>query len=498
MCNIFGEEAFLYIKMNSIVKQTIKRVLVTLVCLMEATVCGQALNVEVTGKMEGSAGRKVELCGYRDMLTCSEVLLDSCRVSADGTFTLRCYANYPRLLFLQVENYSQSFYVEPGRRYEVYIPDFDWSMDEQRNVFLDPVALPVEFLGVDSNELNLRIMRFDEKVDSFVTVNKERLDFRYRPERAVVKELEKMGVENGDGFYERYVKYRLLEMELSLRLVSRRSLYDKYIAEEPVRYYDENYMRFFLSLYDHAISLGTKKIGKYRMVEWVRRGDLEVYLDSIGLDPMLRNEQVRELAALEALKESFHDGDYDRVGVVQMVQTLGERTKFPEHRELARGLVNGWETQIAALSPEGSEVALDEFDLPDVEHRRVKLSDFKGKWVYLSFVRVGDPNSLKEIETMAHFRDSVYRQHPEVEFVSVACDREFQKMYHFLKNNRRGAKCKWTWLHFDGDYRMLERFGVTCFPLFVMLDPQGHRVFNWTPAPGTGILTRLGSITEGK
>lgn len=450
-------------------------------------VVGQT-NVEISGKMEKSVGRKVELFGYRDMLTCNEVLLDSCMVAADGKFDVGCYVNYPRLVFLQVENYTQSFYVEPGRKYEVYVGEFDWNVDEQRNVFLDPVVLPLEFLHLDSNELNLKIMRFDEQVDSFVSENRERLDFRYRPDRKLwKKESENWIAEYGgeqNGFFGRYVEYRVLEMGLAMRLDSRKRLIEKYIANEPIRYYDENYMRFFLAVYDHMVSGGMKKIGKHRMMEWVRTGNLQNYLDSIGLDPLLRNEQVRELAVLESLKESYYDKDYDRAGVRNMVEKLARETKFPEHKVLAESLIEEWPT-VSSLQSEVS--SRWDFELPDVEKTKVRLSDFKGKWVYVSFVRVGDPNSQKELETMAHFRDTVYAQ-GNVVFVTVVCDREFQKMYHFLKNNRKGSKCRWTWLHFDGDYRMLERWGVVSYPYFVLLDPEGHQVYDWTPAPGSGIL----------
>ena len=116
------------------------------------------------------------------------------------------------------------------------------------------------------------------------------------------------------------------------------------------------------------------------------------------------------------------------------------------------------------------------------------MSDFRGKWIYVGFIRTGDPNSLKEIETMAHFRDTVYAKHPDVVFVTVVCDREFQKMYHFVKNSRRGARCNWTWLHFDGDYEMLERWEVASYPTFVLIDPEGRRVYDWTPWPRSGIL----------
>ena len=109
----------------------------------------------------------------------------------------------------------------------------------------------------------------------------------------------------------------------------------------------------------------------------------------------------------------------------------------------------------------------------------------------MAFVRVNEPASLAEIETMAHFRDSVYAKHPDMVFVGISCDREFQKMYHFLKNSRRGHRYNWTWLHYDGDYRLLERYGVVSYPTFVLLRPDGTPQYELTPAPATGILMKL-------
>lgn len=442
-------------------------------------------NVAVSGTLEGAAGKHVELYAYDEMLTLSEVLLDSATTDTAGAFLLRCYANYPRLVYLQVECYTQSFYVEPGRTYRVYLPEFDWNMDERRNVHLDPVALPLEFMDIDSNELNLRIMRFEAVVDSFLDAHRLELDFRYKPDKRVWKELKQLVKsrfgDSEEDFFGRYVNYQLAEMGLAIRFESRKGIFSRYIKDQPIRYHDESYMRLFLALYEHSISGGTKRIGKHRLVSWVDDGALDRYVDTLGLDPLLENEQVRELAVLEALKESYYDGDYDKERVKSMVQRLGETSKFPEHRRLAQRL-----SASLARGEHGREVP--ELQLPDLERQRVDLADLKGKWVYLSFVRVGDPNSIKEIETMAHFRDSVYSKYPDVVFVSVCCDREFQKMYHFLKNSRKGARYDWTWLHFDGNYRLLESYGVVSYPAFVLLNPEGKRVYDYTPAPASGIL----------
>ena len=451
------------------------------------------VNVELRGSSANAAGKIIELVGYQDMLSGREVKLDQCRIDDTGGFLLRTFVNYPRLVFLQVENYSQAFYIQAGHTYNVYIPAFDWDIDETRNVFLDPVALPLEFMGVDSGELNMRIMLFDQLVDSFVLANQTRMDFKLRPDRRSVKELQQQvsalqsaltGRWGEDLFFDRYVTFQMAQMRLAMHLDSRKRLFRQFVDGNPILYHDENYMGFFFALFDHAVSGGTKKISQYRLTEWVESGDRERYFDSLGLDPMLDNEQVRELVMIQALKESYYDARYDRPSVKRMLQGIARESKFEEHRKLAKAIMN---SEYSDYSDNSGNLE-SHFCLPNAEKETVCLDDFRGKWVYIAFVRVNDPNCLKEIETMAHFRDSLRVKNPDVELVGISCDREFQKMYHFLKNSRRGARCNWTWLHFDGNYDLLRRYGVVSYPFFLLLDPQGQPFYSYTPAPASGIL----------
>lgn len=466
-----------------------KGVTIALLLLAVLNGMGQS-NLTIFGTSENAAGKRIELRCYDDMLSRAEVLLDEAVVDSTGAFRLESYLKYPRLVFLQVENYSQSFYAEPGRRYEVYLPEFDWAQDETLNVFLDQTALPVEFLNLPEDELNLKIKRFDELVDSFIDSNRVHFDYKFHPDRRWFDSLELLvkrecglgaAAVEGPDFFRRYCEYTLAEMRMAMFPASRRKLIGRYIKDQTVLYHDEGYMRLLLALYEGSVSMGTRRLPLARLTAWVASADLDRYIDSLGVEPLLRDEQVRELAALQALKESYYDPRYDRAGVRRMVTLISQRSKFAEHRRIAERLLEGFNRM------EG-EQEVPSFVLPDAEHGLVSLDSLRGKWVYLSFVRVGDPNSLRELETLAHYRDSVYANYPDVEFVSISCDREFQKMYHFLNNSRRGAKCRWLWLHFDGNYRLLEHYEVVSYPTFVLIDPEGRLRYNVTPAPGTGFL----------
>lgn len=445
-------------------------------------------NITLKGTVVGGAGKDVFLFRYSDALSRMEVEVDQAVVSAGQEFELHAYANYPTLMVLQIENYSQSFFVEPGRTYELYVPRFDWNLNEKKDVWLDPETLPLEFVNLPKDELNVSISSFETVVAEYIEKHRTFFDVRYKPQKryfdSLAAEVERRVPNTDNEFFNRYKRYKLAELKYAMHFDTRRHMMRQHVLGQPILYYDENYMSLFFALNANSLSKGTTKLPAWRIAGWVNALEVDRFMDSIGVDTLLRNEQVRELVALQALQEAYYnDRYYESDKVLQMIELIGTRTKFTEHRTLVQNMVQSFRKK-----EKGAEVP--SFQLPDAEKRMVNLDGMKGKWVYLSFVRVGEPNSLSEIETLAHFKDSIYAHNDNVEFVTVDCDREFQTMYHFLRNTKKGGKYNWTWLHFNGNYRLLEHYRVVSYPTFILINPEGQLQYDVTPAPATGFLLR--------
>ncbi|MDY5968474.1 MAG: redoxin domain-containing protein [Bacteroidales bacterium] len=443
-------------------------------------------NISIKGTASNAAGKTVVLGGYTDRISFAEVELDKVNIGTDQRFELRCYANYPRLVYIQIENYSQSFYVIPGGDYEVSIPTFQWEQDEVVNVLLNPVTLPLEFLKLPPDDVNAEISRFDMVVANYLSSHAEHIDERYRPQKRYFDTLLAV-VDNAcpntqNEFFNRYKRYHLAQLRMDTKFASRGKTYDIYLRNQPVLPYDDNYMSLFVSIYGRFISKGTRKISTHELQRWVANEDNEAFIDALGAEPLLRHEQIRELAALLALKEMYYDEKhYEGRHVLNMISYIGSHTKFADHKPIVNNLLSN-----LRRAEVGSTAK--EFVLPNADKNMVSLSSFKGKWVYLSFVRVGEPASLGELETLAFFKDTIYAQDQNVEFVTIDCDREFQTMFHFLKNSKRGDLYSWTWLHFNGNYDLLRSYQAVTFPTFVLLNPNGELCYDVTPAPSSGFL----------
>ena len=445
-------------------------------------------NITISGSAANGAGKKVELYRYSDMLTLSEVLVDSTTIGQNGSLHLAAYANYPCMMTLQVENYSQSFFVEPGRDYEVYIPQFDWNIDERINVHLDPQVLPVEFIGMPDDDLNALITRYEAVSAAYVDDHRIELDPRFRPQKryfdSLVMQVNKMAPDGKNEYFNRYKRYQLAQFQYGMKFETRARMYAKLIKDQPILYYDDNYMSFFFTLFAHSLSDGNRKIPVWQMAQWVNNLQLDKLVDSLGVDPLLNNEQVRELVLLQALSEAYNNRRYyEPAQVAEMIRRVADRTKFPEHKALASNIIASF-----AMQQMGDEVP--SFCLPDADHRQVCIDSLIGNWIYLSFVRVNDPNCIAELETLAHFQDSLYALYPNLKFVTVSCDREFSRFHRFLRHSRRGSNYHWTFLHFDGNYRLLDHYGVASYPHFILINPEGKLHYSVTPAPASGILLR--------
>ncbi|MBP5541056.1 MAG: thioredoxin family protein [Bacteroidales bacterium] len=443
-------------------------------------------NISISGSAANGAGKRIELYRYTDMLTLSEQLVDSTTIAENGHFRLAAYANYPCMMILQVENYSQSFFVEPGRDYEVYIPQFDWNVDERINVHLDPQALPVEFLGMADDDLNALITRYEAVAADYVDNHRLQFDPRFRPQKryfdSLVIQVNKIVPDGRNEYFNRYKRYQLAQFQYGMKFNTRARLFNRYISGQPILYYDDNYMSLFFTLFAHSLSDGSPRVPLARMVDWVNNARLDTMLDSLGVDSLLRNEQVRELVLLQALSEAYNNRRYyNPASVAETVRLLAAQTKFPEHKTLANNIIASF-----AMQQMGDDVP--PLCLPDADRHTLCLDSLIGNWVYLSFVRVSDPNSIAELETLAHYKDSLYNLYPNLRFVTVSCDRDFSRFHRFLRHSRRGSRYTWTFLHFDGDYRLLDRYGVASYPHFILINPEGKLHYSVTPAPASGIL----------
>jgi thiol-disulfide isomerase/thioredoxin len=121
---------------------------------------------------------------------------------------------------------------------------------------------------------------------------------------------------------------------------------------------------------------------------------------------------------------------------------------------------------------------------------RDRLLTYRGKPVYLHFFTTWNVASLEEMEFMRKLHT---KYADSVQFISICCDREYMKMYHFV----RDQKIPWPVVHFNNDYEMLESLDVKTYPYFILLDAEGRYIANPAESPSGNIEGRLNHVLHG-
>ena len=256
--------------------------LIAVIVLMVCTLTVASQNVSVKGKTINAKGKTIEIYKEADKFSKQEQLLDSYTIDDNQIFEFAFTVKYPTLVFIQIENYSQSFFVEPGKDYELVIHEFRWNIDEEMNVYQNPVALPIEFIGLDDDDLNYQISAFDSVESEMILKYRMFLDFRFKKDAkridTMLTALNNVWNDSENQFFISYKKHKIAELQYLLRLQPAKKIADEYFKGQLIQYDDEGYTSLFNSFFSDYISRGTKQLPVETLSRWVDEGDLFKYL----------------------------------------------------------------------------------------------------------------------------------------------------------------------------------------------------------------------------
>ena len=435
-------------------------------------------------RIEGTAlfakNGKLRLYTYDDMMSRNRQLIAEAEVDAAGRFSLFLpdIREVTMVTFAYNLSYG-SFYVEPNRTYEVDLYT-DSTLINRVDAEILGNYIQITCLNNDSNELNWKINYFDQYYTYFMYYNGTAI-MRHAPREvydSLLQVIERRFPvpDQPVGFYEVYVKYKIGIIESMYYDKSKSKVYQKYLETPYVHYNNPAYMDFIGIFFEDYLYSGSKKITKGILYQDIN--ELNNYyklLDDLGKDPLLQNEIIRELVLIRGLGElKAYPEEFRVANLKSLLETLGKKTKFKEHRMLANN-------QLKSFSTMAPQTRLLPFNLTDEKGERVSSSQFAGKYLYIQFFATYCQDCIREMVILKYLKSQFG---DKVQFLSVMLDFEPMKLYHFVRDY---PDFDWQFAKTDGQYDFLEQYNLYSLPLGMLVDPEGKIIAYPAPPASDGL-----------
>ena len=427
-------------------------------------------NVTITGKAPAYEGEEISVLIYDDYLSYTEKELANSKIDDEGNFKLTFDIASTTYAKISINETVKTLYIEPGSKYEIIFPSGNAGNPQIPD---KQSGKPIEIVNADDNELNRLISNFDSsfsdftiehypllikgggkaEVDSFIVITKAKYS----------------NINNS--YFNTHIHYNFASIEQLTLKNKKKLLEERYILSQPVMSNHKEYMDFITSYFtNHLLMLSLSQDGQGIRTEINENKNYQGLMNIMGNDNLLANGTLRELILLKGLYEVFYNPDFKQGNILDILDSIAVKSKIAEHQKIAKNIM----TLLTKLIP-GSKAPA--FELFDLQNKLIKLSDFKGKYVYLDFWATWCAPCLKEMRVLQKLSDKYKGQ---IEFVSISVDRDFSTMKKFLEKN----DYSWTFLHYGGYKKVKSDYNIKSIPAYFLIDAEGF--FKQSPAEGPG------------
>lgn len=200
------------------------------------------------------------------------------------------------------------------------------------------------------------------------------------------------------------------------------------------------------------------------LVEAVSRVARKQYPESKSLDAVVRyvESEVKEPGIAEFLINKNVYAYVERYGLDSADAYCAVFDRYVKSPLLVKNfetLCNRWrKLSVGALSPN--------FNCTDLSGKKVSLSDFKGKYVYIDIWATWCGPCQREIPHLQKLEEKYHGK--DIYFVSISCDNN-KKAWE----NRVRAGLKGIQLHFVNGDTFMNDYMIKGIPRFILLDKEG-------------------------
>ena len=441
----------------------------------------------VFGSAKDYANSEIIFYRYQDRITYMKEEVFRLKVDVDGNFESDFGIDRITYIFAEFGVYYVYFYAEPDGNYELLLPEYvERTNAELFNSYFEPTEMHLGIKNMKDTDLNYLIMDFDYYFNRYYNLKMEELYINglKTDVDTFINNINARYKKYNNAYFQQYRRYRIAALkEMVTKREYESALVYSYYSNKEILYDNPAYMDLFNSIYNnyfdnYLVSPGGADL--YRVITYGH--SISLLHKLIGSNPKHKRKQFRELVMLKGLNDAFANDNLQWLPLLLTLDSLYITTEYPIHQQIAQNIADN------SLTMAKGTVALP-FELPDTVGNMMKLSDFRGKYLYLQFANTQTYSSAAEFDVLKR----VFNRYKGLcIFVTILTDSDKEKAKKFIADN----SLNWTFLFADVNSKVISDYKVRAYPTYYLIDPKGILVMSPAPSPAENFEKYLFKIIE--
>lgn len=431
--------------------------------------------VEISGTLPGAEGREIRVLKICDWITQEPQTLAKQTISSNGQFSFTLPLSKIEPIILSVAFHKMELMAVPNFKHQLHGSTF--SYDDRINPFITPQKLPFQFSKNDT--LNRYVVEFENVLEKYEYLNIRQLRDHHNVNLldSLYKIPDNLSQTLRD-FYQKYIFYAIGTEKLNYLSIKPLKLGLYYLNHQTPDPHDYCFMRVFNSYFKNFFPNERSQISFQVVQNLIKQEQsIDTLLDYLGKDPVLADENLRELVALKILQDYFSHINSTK----KMLQALGNRTRFKSHQIVAQNILNNFDCLKKGFPA-------PEFSLLQADGSLVTSNDIKGKYLYIMFLKTNCTECLTEMEQM---RIAYEKNKNFFEFITIFLDDKKSDFISFAKN----YKYPWKLLYAGNNYDFVQQWQAKSLPSQALITPD-YKILEYpTQNVRDGIIQKIEKLS---
>ncbi len=451
-----------------------------------------AAEVVIKGIGPSHPNQKFRIDIVSDFLTKKKVSVYAGITDDKGNFTAFFDINEVKMVFIDFGKAKRTFFAEPGKTYEIAVSALNPKVEREQG-FLAKEIYPVSIKNTDSSELNELIYEFDQRVSRFFLLYGDSLYLAggHKKISKFISRLEKY-YKYENPYFKQYVKYTIGNFESMLYKSQPNKIRTKYFVQSPMDLNNIQYCGLFQNMFRAYLKSEVALDPQKNLVNLM---NAKMYKETLMLlsPGETYNEDLANLILAYGCLEIQSNPNYNNKSIEVLLDSVIRGTSNVKVKEVAEHV----KLQIFQLQP---GTTAPEIVLLDSNNHEFKLSEHKGKYIYVSFFKSYDKSYEEELKVLAFLRD---RYQDKLEVVSISTDYDSKQFDQFMNTNHY----PWNIMHYQKNEELLLNYKIEDIRVenyernqlvkWILISPDGKIVYCPAKSPSQGFEYQLKKLIEG-